>query len=290
MLLTVTHEILYQYAGPVWLEPHTLHLRPVTTPFQVIHDFRLEIDPLPVLLSEGLDAESNPIHVAGFSGTTQSLTIRSSFHAECRLDNPFGYIVYPFEAVRVPFLYPEPLKPVLQPCLAAAPGQGPVREYARQLAAAVQYDTLAFLETVTGRIFSDFAYEYREFGAPFSPAETLALKKGACRDFSLLMMEMCRSLGLASRFVSGYLLGNPHKEQYLHAWVEVYVPGGGWRGYDPTQGELVSNRHVALAASAVPALTTPVLGVFRGASTSQLSATVTVSQGSMLMQRQVMVN
>jgi transglutaminase-like putative cysteine protease len=165
-----------------------------------------------------------------------------------------------------------------------------VRDYARELAAEVQYDTLAFLETVTRRIFSEFAYEYRELGAPMAPAETLAGKKGACRDFSLLMMEMCRSLGLASRFVSGYLLGNPHKEQFLHAWVEVYVPGGGWRGYDPTQGELVSNRHVALAASAVPALTTPVLGIFRGASTSQLFTTVTVTQGAMLMQRQAMVN
>ncbi len=290
MLLSVTHEVRYQYAGPVWLEPHVLHLRPATTPFQTIHDFRLEIDPLPVLLSEGLDAEGNPMHVAGFSGTTQSLTLRSSFHAECRLDNPFGYILYPFEAVRVPFLYPEPLKAVLQPYLWAASGQSPVRDYARQLAASVQYDTLAFLETVTRRIFSDFAYEYRELGDPISPVQTLAQKKGACRDFSLLMMEMCRSLGLASRFVSGYLLGNPHKEQFLHAWVEVYVPGGGWRGYDPTQGELVSNRHVALAASAVPALVTPVMGVFRGASTSRLSAAVTVSQSSMLMQRQVMVN
>jgi transglutaminase-like putative cysteine protease len=290
MLLSVTHEVRYQYAGPVWLEPHVLHLRPATTPFQAIHNFQLEIDPLPVLLSEGIDAEGNPMHVAGFSGTTQSLILRSSFQAECPLNNPFGYIVYPFEAVRVPFLYPEPLKPVLQPYLGAAPGQGPVRDYARQLAAAVQYDTLTFLETVTRRIFSDFTYEYREFGAPFSPAETLDRKKGACRDFSLLMMEMCRSLGLATRFVSGYLLGNPHKEQFLHAWVEVYVPGGGWRGYDPTQGELVSNRHVALAASAVPALVTPVLGIFRGASGSKLSAAVTVSQSSMLMQRQVMVN
>ncbi|CAA9318751.1 MAG: hypothetical protein AVDCRST_MAG56-6775 [uncultured Cytophagales bacterium] len=290
MVLTVTHETRYQYSGAVWLEPHTLYLRPATTPFQVIHNFRLEIDPVPILLSEGTDAEGNPMHLAGFSGTTQSLTVRSSFHAECLLDNPFGYILYPFEAVRIPFLYPEPQKPVLQPYLAGAPGQGPVREYARQLAAAVQYDTLAFLETVTRRIFADFAYEYREFGAPFSPAETLAGKKGACRDFSLLMMEMCRSLGLASRFVSGYLLGNPHKEQYLHAWVEVYVPGGGWRGYDPTQGELVSNRHVALAASAVPALVTPVQGVFRGAASSRLTAAVTVAQGSMLSQRQVMVN
>jgi len=290
MLLSITHEVRYQYAGPVWLEPHVLHLRPATTPFQVIHDFRLEIDPLPVFLSEGIDAEGNAMHVAGFGATTGSLTIRSAFHAECFLDNPFGYVVYPFEAVRVPFLYPEPLKPVLQPYLGAAPGQGPVRDYARQLAADVQYDTLAFLETVTRRIFADFAYEYREFGAPFSPAQTLAGKKGACRDFSLLMMEMCRSLGLASRFVSGYLLGNLHKEEYLHAWVEVYVPGGGWRGYDPTQGELVSNRHVALAASAVSSLVTPVQGVFRGAATSRLTATVTVAQGSMLTQRQVMVN
>jgi transglutaminase-like putative cysteine protease len=288
MLLSVTHETRYDYTGPVWLEPHTLHLCPPTTTFQTIHDFRLEIDPLPILVSPGVGVEGNPVHLAGFSGTTQSLAIRSSFLADCHLENPFSYLVYPFEATRIPFLYPEPLKPVLHPFMGSTPGQTTVREYARQLAGEVQYDTLAFLELVSRRIFADFAYEYREFGQPLTPAETLAQKKGACRDFSLLMMEMCRSLGLATRFVSGYLLGNPHKEQYLHAWVEVYVPGGGWRGYDPTQGEIVSNRHAVLAASAIPANATPVQGIFRGTATSRLTTTVSVSQSTMLSQSQTM--
>ena len=77
-------------------------------------------------------------------------------------------------------------------------------------------------------------------------------------------MAMCRVMGIAARFVSGYHYGDPEQEQYLHAWVEVYLPGGGWRGFDPTQNCLVSGKHIPLGASAISAAVTPVYGTYRG--------------------------
>jgi transglutaminase-like putative cysteine protease len=84
---------------------------------------------------------------------------------------------------------------------------------------------------------------------------------GSCRDFTVLFMEACRAVGLAARFVSGYEEGDSTVlERDLHAWAEVYIPGGGWRGFDPTHGLAVADRHVALVASAFPQFTAPVTG------------------------------
>ncbi|MFM7576061.1 MAG: transglutaminase-like domain-containing protein, partial [Microcystaceae cyanobacterium] len=86
-------------------------------------------------------------------------------------------------------------------------------------------------------------------------------KRGSCRDLTILFMEVCRTMGLAARFVSGYQEGDQATEDWeLHAWAEVYLPGGGWRGYDPTHGLAVSDRHIALVASPNPQDCAPVTG------------------------------
>jgi transglutaminase-like putative cysteine protease len=83
-------------------------------------------------------------------------------------------------------------------------------------------------------------------------------------------MAACRSLGIAARFVSGYLFGNPQQEHQLHAWAEVYLPGAGWRGFDPTEGSVVVNRHIFLTSTAKPELAAPISGTFIGKATSTL--------------------
>ena len=90
-------------------------------------------------------------------------------------------------------------------------------------------------------------------------------RTGACRDLTVLFMECCRSLGLAARFVSGYQEGDKGTDRrYMHAWAEVYLPGGGWRGFDPTHGIAVTDRHVAVASGPTPATAAPISGTFRG--------------------------
>jgi len=93
----------------------------------------------------------------------------------------------------------------------------------------------------------------------------LRRKEGACRDLAVLFMDICRSLGLAARFVSGYKYSPDTPDQHeLHAWAEVYLPGAGWRGYDPSWGLAVADHHVALAAGPAPQDAMPVTGTFRG--------------------------
>ena len=122
-------------------------------------------------------------------------------------------------------------------------------------------NTLDFLFALNQRIYQDCEYIIRETGKPYPAGMTWRRKKGSCRDYTVLFMEVCRAVGIAARFVSGYQEGDAQQQNRdLHAWVEVYLPGGGWRGYDPTLGLVISDRHIPLAASAIPELAAAVEG------------------------------
>ena len=134
-------------------------------------------------------------------------------------------------------------------------------ELAQDIATATQYNTLDFLFALNQRIYQDCQYLTRHTGEPFPAGVTWRSKQGSCRDFSVLFMEVCRAMGIAARFVSGYQEGDSNQQDRdLHAWAEVYLPGAGWRGYDPTLGLVVSDRHIPLAASAIPAYAAAVDG------------------------------
>ena len=110
-----------------------------------------------------------------------------------------------------------------------------------------------------------FKVIHREQGGPWPPATTIEQRQGACRDLAVLWIDICRSVGLAARFVSGYQEGDADQDKrYLHAWAEVYLPGAGWRGFDPTHGLAVADRHVAVAAAADPQHAAPVTATYRG--------------------------
>jgi transglutaminase-like putative cysteine protease len=111
-----------------------------------------------------------------------------------------------------------------------------------------------------------FRAHVRDGGHAQTPAETLARRAGACRDLAVLFMAVCRAWGLAARFASGYRRGDlARPDRHLHAWPEVWCPGGGWRGWDPVEGVAVADRHVALAAGVRQIDTMPVEGSFAGA-------------------------
>ena len=121
-------------------------------------------------------------------------------------------------------------------------------------------------------------------GDPWPPEKTLADRTGSCRDIAVLFCEVCRAAGLPSRFVSGYAVDPDHSGcHHLHAWSEIYLPGAGWRGFDPTLGLAVADRHVSLAAARLPALAAPTSGVYRGTGVTrftQCEARRGVSTGS----------
>ena len=134
-----------------------------------------------------------------------------------------------------------------------------------------------FLTSLTQTIYESCIYETRHHGPPWPAGVVLAERRGTCRDFTVLFMAACRAVGLAARFVSGYQRGDADQEVHdLHAWPEVYVPGGGWRGFDPTLGLAVADGHIALAAAVDPAQAAVVMGQLKTGhfSQSKLEATI----------------
>lgn len=276
MHLKVTHQTQYVYSKMVYLEPHTLLLHPPTYPYQAIYNFQLQITPQPVVFSRSNDIEGNSIYLACFQDLSDGLLIQTSFEVETLRSNPFDYVLFPFEICNLPFQYPVELHPLLKPYLKPMTRNSKIENFALECVSKSQQSTLRLLMCLTEIIHEEFTYEVREFGTPRTADETLRLKKGSCRDLAILMIDVCRVLGIAARFASGYYYGNPHHEQDLHAWVEVYLPGAGWRGYDPTEGLVVADRHILLASSAYAQLVLPVHGTFRGDAHSQLQTAIDI--------------
>jgi transglutaminase-like putative cysteine protease len=135
------------------------------------------------------------------------------------------------------------------------------------------------LTTLNTRIANGFRYQTREEPGVQSPAQTLSSGTGSCRDFATLFIESCRQCGLASRFISGYVVNETAFpwNTATHAWAEVYLPGSGWRGFDPTSGLLVSGDHIAVAVHRHPEAIPPVYGSFVGAQNTQAILTVEVN-------------
>jgi transglutaminase-like putative cysteine protease len=162
-------------------------------------------------------------------------------------------------------VYPEAIRERLAAYTAGAAGGGPVAELARETARAAGGDTVSFLVQLTERLHRECAWTLREEGDPLPPEETLEKRSGSCRDLAVLHAAACAEQGLAARFVTGYHeSGRGCGDRYLHAWSEVYIPGGGWRGFDPSRGLAVGEEHVALAASASFRGAAPITGTFRG--------------------------
>ena len=266
MRLRVSHTTRFDYSEPVFLEPHTIRLRPRSDCRQCLRQFSLELDPRPALLAEAVDPEGNDVAHAWFEALTETLEIRTDFEIETLRTNPFDFLLAAEEAERIPVRYGEGLRRILSAAIGSSSTFDPaVAAFAEEMAARSGRRTLSFLTGLSEEIRNSHKVEPRESGDPRPAAETLRIGGGACRDLAVLFVECCRHAGIASRFVSGYLAdADDASASELHAWAEVFLPGGGWRGFDPTLGLAVSDRHVALAASTDYRGAAPTSGTFRG--------------------------
>ncbi len=264
MRFEVTHSTRFRYSRPVFLEPLTIRLRPRCDPAQRLLRFELSVDPAPAGMSELADLEGNAATQVWFEGMTDALGIRTTLAAETLRTNPFDYVVLDPEALRVPMTYSEGERASLGRYLAHSQDNG-VETFAGQVLDVSAGSAQVFLVELASRICESFRQEVRDHGAPLPPAVTLGRRRGACRDLTVLFMEVCRSVGIAARYVSGYLDGDfPKGPRQLHAWADVYLRGVGWRGYDPSQGVAVADHHLAVAAGATPCAAAPTEGTFRG--------------------------
>jgi transglutaminase-like putative cysteine protease len=277
MRIALTHSTVYRYEGPVHLEPQTFRMRPREDAAQRLSRYALEISPAPAGKSECLDQDGNVALEAWFDRPVEQLSIRSSFEVQTLRENPFDFILADARLASLPFVYREPLRSALGPCLDAPEESVAVRDFARSVVDGTGWQTLVFLTALNRTLFDTFRHVVRDDGPPHPPDVTIRSREASCRDIAVLFCAACRSMGIAARFVSGYDSGAAEQQQaYMHAWAEVYLPGGGWRGYDPSQGLAVANSHVAVAAAADPLLAAPLSGSYRGAARSKMEFAISM--------------
>jgi transglutaminase-like putative cysteine protease len=274
MRITVTHSTVYRYDFPVFLEPHIFRLRPRTNSAQRLLAFDLQITPLPTGTTECLDQDGTLALNAWFNTPTRELSVLSRFTVEMLRQNPFDYILTG-QSLRLPLWYLEPICAALTPYRNDTQVAESVKQYAQWIAAGAQWNTPTFLLALSQQIFQTCRQVIRPYGPPWPSDRTLSLQEGSCRDLAVLFCDACRVMGLAARFVSGYECASAfNRDSYMHAWAEVYLPGIGWRGYDPSRGLAVSNGHVAVAAGFDPDLASPVAGWYSGGSASWMEASL----------------
>jgi transglutaminase-like putative cysteine protease len=264
MRFEIDHLTTYAYPQPVRLDPHDLRLRPREGHGQRLRLHRLEVTPEPARWDDQTDALGNAVVRMWFAGETQKFAVRSIARVDVQSQAPTWADELDPEARKVPFVTTgsggDPLATYRQPARYAVR----IRQLAEDERQAARGVTLAFLDAVAQRLRRDVRQVVREKGGPRSPDETLARGMGACRDLAVAMIEACRGMGMAARFVSGYQEGRPEQKRYLHAWIEVFLPGLGWRAWDPSAGGRVEDRHIAVAHAAQACDTTPILGHFWG--------------------------
>ncbi len=285
-ILTVNHVTTYAYSRPVGLGEHRMMLRPRDSYDQRLLNATLDIDPQPQRLTWIHDVFDNCVTVASFNGLTQRLRVESNItldHSplsgpEFLLEDRARFYPFSYDVEEMPDLsraiergHPDP--------------SGELDRWARRfLHLGRPTETGELLMTLTYAIKEGFSYERRTAKGAQSPLQTLDRRRGSCRDFAVLMIEAARALGLAARFVSGYLYvpDRDSGEAYLgggstHAWAQIYLPGAGWVEFDPTNG-IVGNRdliRVAVARDARQAL--PLSGSYFGSASDEAGMVVSVN-------------
>ena len=264
--LQIKHVTTYQYAETVILLPHKLLLRP-----REGHEIRIESAELIITPAHQLqwqrDVYDNAVALATFLEPGSQLSICSRVLIRHYDDQPLDFLVADY-AVLFPFQYDVAERADLGPYLSAIFEQDRLllSTWLQQFWQSGQVvETYLLLEWINKAIATGFTYQQREEPGVQTPAETLVSRSGSCRDFATLFIEACRFLGLAARFVSGYLYSPtlPKGWGATHAWSEVYLPGAGWKGFDSTSGQVVGNQYIAVAVSRHPESVPPVSGSFQ---------------------------
>ena len=276
MKITVTHSTTYRYEFPVCLEPHIFRLRPRMSSAQRLISFELEIAPTPAGSTECLDQDGNLALNAWFDASTSKLSVLSRFTVELLRVNPFDYVLTG-ESLNLPLWYRDPLCTALTPYRNDAHVAPSVKLYAQSASRDAQGNVQWFLTALSRQIWQTFRQVIRPDGAPWPSDQTLSSGEGSCRDLAVLFCDICRVMGIAARFVSGYETASAGSgDSYMHAWAEVYLPVIGWRGYDLSRGIAVSNGHVAVAAGFDYNLASPVSGWYSGGSLSKMEASISL--------------
>ena len=272
----VTH---YRYDRPVTLGPQIIRLRPAPHCRAAINSYSLKVSPAEHFVNWQQDPSGNWLARYVFPEPVSEFRIEVDLVTELSIINPFDFFVET-DAEIFPFTYPEELRAELAPYLVTEPA-GPLLQAFLATIPRTPTNTVNFVVDLNARLSGAIAYGIRMEAGVQEPEHTLDIKSGSCRDSSWLLVQILRQLGFAARFVSGYLIqmkadidplegpaGTDKDFTDLHAWAEVYIPGAGWIGLDPTSGLLTGEGHLPLAATPHYRSAAPVSGVASYAETT----------------------
>lgn len=271
-ILTINHKTEYRYARPVAFGEHRIMLRP--RPGHDLHVLftRLEIEPQPMRLRWIHDVFGNSVAIATFDERADRLVFTSTATVDHNPEEEFA-LTADDPAFFYPFLYDDEEYPDLVQFVTPQYGdpRGELSAWARQfLDAEAPTPTFKILSGMTHGIREAFSYRKRHEQGTQHPLDTLQFGSGTCRDFALLMIEALRRLGIAARFVSGYIfVPGDSAHGYVgggntHAWVQVYLPSAGWIEFDPTNGIVGSRDLVRVAVARDPRQAIPLHGTYLG--------------------------
>ncbi|WP_291784710.1 transglutaminase family protein [Cecembia sp.] len=274
MKLEIQHFSQYKYSERVVLNPHLLFLIPQQRSYFKVERSRVQIHPEPDAVHERIDMLGNTHYQTWFQGETDSLSIEVDYIINIYPFNPFGFLFTEFIAYPFSFFQYSTDKQLFLQAFLHTEKNLDLGHYASQFMNESK-DLVSFLFNLTESIHNDWKHIIREEENLWSADFTFKQQKGSCRDLSWMLVHILRNIGLASRFISGYAYNPELKEGHeLHAWVEVYLPGAGWIGLDPSLGLFTDNHYIPLATGYSAELVSPVQGNFGGSALSELKAEV----------------
>jgi transglutaminase-like putative cysteine protease len=283
-VLSVRHTTTYRYRQPVSFGEHRMMLRPRDSFDQKLLESRLLVTPEPSELRWMLDVFGNCVAIAQFGDKSDELTFESSIWLDHTPTNTPDFQIEDY-AKTYPFAYAAEEMPDLAPVISPQypdPDEEVHRWVRRFLRKGRPTDTGTLLMTLTHALKESFTYERRGQQGTREPALTLKLGRGSCRDLALLMIEAVRSLGIAARFVSGYIaIPGDRAHGYVgggntHAWVQVYLPSAGWIEFDPTNGIVGTRGLIRVAVARDPRQAVPLHGTYIGAADAFLGMHVDI--------------
>jgi uncharacterized protein (DUF2126 family)/transglutaminase-like putative cysteine protease len=269
--VALNHVTHYSYDRLVGLSPQIVRLRPAPHCRTRILSYSLSVTPADHFINWQQDPQANYLARLVFPDSTRELKIEVDLVAEMSVLNPFDFFLTPY-AEQFPFKYDSNERRELVPYLVKAPATAAMESYLEGIPRE-RCRTIDFIVALNRRVANDIKYLIRMEPGTQLPEETLEKRSGSCRDSAALLVQLARHMGLAARFVSGYLIqlvpdvkaldgpvGASHDFTDLHAWCEVYLPGAGWIGLDPTSGLLAGEGHIPLACTPEPSAAAPISG------------------------------